>query len=74
MKESLPFVNLKSLCPIILVPSLIEMLSSVEEVENVKKITVGQMEKKTDGHRSRSDENSSFKLSAFVRRKVIIPH
>lgn len=38
--------NLKSLCPIILVPSLIEMLSSVEEVENVKKIYGGTNRKK----------------------------
>lgn len=48
MKESLPFVNLKSLCPIILVPSLIEMLSSVEEVENVKK-NYGGTNRKKDG-------------------------
>lgn len=48
MKESLPFVNLKSLCPIILVPSLIEMLSSVEEVENVKK-NYGGTNGKKDG-------------------------
>lgn len=48
MKESLLFVNLKFFCLIIFVLSLIEMLSFVEEVENVKK-NYGGINGKKDG-------------------------